>query len=1700
MLAATLSLLANTGLRAKDDNGHTLVRLWREYYSASDSDKPQDALDALATILDEAGRQRLAWDFWDAARLKKEWATRQDWKVRRQAEQDRYDSVEAFGEPVAVYFNRNGKDASELRRYAFEHKDRLCLTFNPEFYADGTHVSALSYSEALIPELHCDWEFVLWDLFLRGQKDTGIEEYFADSYPVGALVEYSKIASDDYDAYRDYVIKYNTRAVSLLARERLLDKEFSDLCASGADSRQFLALSAECDKFIADRKILCGKAEEKAVASCCTGPDNILETLTAKAIGLNMKDGLAEITLRNLQNVRVKVIQDGRTFFDTTLDNPARSFYVPDTLRLKLPALPDGDYTLQCSSDKVSEDFEMFKYTLSLSSRSVASGTGVYVADYMTGEPVRDYTVELLDGSGKVLATADIKGASGFAELPPEMVSKAESSRRTCSLRAVVKDKDGNVRRSGESYRSGFRARKPVSGGEDDVQAEILTDRSAFNPDETVFFKAILYTGRYAFKTIPEGSEVTVTLEDPQGNELSRQTLAAGEYGSVDGSFTLARSERGGLYAIKIYSAGSLLATRRVRVDDFVLPTFDVAFEDAVRLYLEEDSITVQGRVQAYSGHSLGSASATYEVSCWGDRISGGDLALEADGSFSIGFKAPQGQRSISVTVKIADGTGETLEFQTSRHSAAGLGGTLTLDNAATGTCSGGVRGCSILDSGVAVLKFACSHYYGPDLPYPGLAVNYKVSDSSGKVICETASDPDYGLVLPMSSFPSGMYTVEAVARAVSDSGREYVDTQTLGILKCPDSDTSLDADILCMFRDVASDPLAVQIGAARGDLWVVAEIYDSAAGLLDARLVHLGGKRAAPGSLFTLKFTRKASWSGDLTIKLLTFRDGEVYTYTRTAEAPGTAEVMPLEFTRVLDTTRPGTGYTFSFRTAPGAECAVTVFDKSTEAVQPSVWTAPKPRKSPSSSVSFSTLCGRYLCRGADLWPVRVIGYGAAKSSARLMATNAAPDTDEAAVEESAFLPTGPAEVTVRENFANTLAWEPCLRTDAEGNVTFDFTTSDKLSTYYVQVFAHDKAMNAAADRREFKVTIPVKVSLVQPQYLYGGDLYAVSLTVSNNLDTDVPGRVAVRCYDGADYENSQVIGLSQGALTVRAGGSSSFAGYVRVSEKVSEMGILVQFKADNPAFGGDAVFVTVPVSRPVQSLKESHSALLLSGRDAAALADSLRTLFVNVPGSDAVQSEISIRRMLGEALPGEVVPDSDNCLALSKALYAARLLKGLGAGDADDDPEVLGKLLACRNDDGGFAWFEGMSSSPVLTALLLQRFAAMPGLVDDEITRAAVLWLDKMYFTQRERPLWCGGLSLQTYLHTRSLYTGVPFDVSGFDSKVVKQFRKDAKAYLVPSKASDLQGQILAKARRISLCRTLTGSPEGLSLAGAWGLGSNPARKLSKTQRADYESLLQYARPHSSGGWYYPNAVMPFRGLMESELYAHSLLCDLLADIAATDPSQARASQIADGIRLWMMVQKETQQWGDDPAYIEALSSVFHGSGALLDTKVLVLSAGYEKPFKDIKAAGNGFIVSCEYVHDGKVLEEGDVLHVGDKITAQYKIWNGENRSFVRLTVPRPACLRPVEQLSGRYGWRFSPLNVAGWYSVTPQGYRSVLSDRTQYWFDSYPEEDTVVSEDLFVTQEGSFSSPVAVVESLYAPHYRANDSGRAAVRVEP
>ena len=1573
MASAILSIICMSAF-AKDDQGHTLTALWKSYYTAMDQDKPQDQQKILENIKKEALAKKLAWDYYDACEEYVQVRARTNWKNYDEAFDNFHKEIEAFPVPVAAFYLRMGSNSKDLLEFVRKNKAKLEASRNEEFYDRDYRVNGQLYSEVLLQYLHNDYEYALWALFFQREDSPEFSDLVKGKYPEEAFAEYARINWKDRTVKKDelssFAGKYSGKAVAMMARQDLLSMYFDELRDKGT-SQDYQSLRDACKNFVKERDAFSGS--EKAIARLCDNPDDLLETLESKAIGYKIEDGSVEIYLRNLPSVTFQLLQDKKVTWQTEVKNPAGSYYVTDTVRFNLPLMDDGRYDVHCFNGKTDRDDIYERYTVSLAIRKDASGCSLFAADYKTGRPLGLVELVVTDNENKETGRTRVDTANGFASLDKDICSHLQQRSRSRKVYVTYKDAQGYVHRSRDNnvYLS---ERNEYTPDESALHALLITDRTAFNPDETVHFKAILYSGVYSLKNCPAGQKVRARLLDAQGKEINSKELTTNEFGSVAGEFVLKRGERNGWYVLQILVGDRELNSKSLRVDDYVLPTFELIWNHERVYYQPVDKIELKGTILSYSGHGLGAASITYTLRKNWEEIESGSLQVDGQGNFSVEIipDAESDYITYSMEVKVVDATGETKSFETSCH----------------------------------------------------------------------------------------------VQKRRYEEPKEY------------------------FFKDLMpEDGVALRAVAGNQRTWLIASLYGTGDVLLESRLIEFGPEDGAPAQV-EVSYPYKESYPGAITLRLLYFQNGNRYTYNTVARRPDTRYELPLKITRFSDETLPGNTYAFIFSGLPGMEVAASIFDKSTENISSNVWGTARASQTPAASVQEHINTGTDYCSARFYGPVYYAGGGrpvfkSASRAGAVLAVNEAVSYDAVVVDDAMMMDMveqeeevavmgyaaaapeagGPQAGYIRENFANTITWEPFLMADENGEVSLRFTNADKLSTYYVQIFAFDKQMRNDVLRHEMVVTLPVKVAIVEPLYLFRGDRYTPAITLSNSKDQDISGEVEISFYDGTDYKNAPLLSTYKEKITVPALSAASFSHEATIPA-ADNLGILVKFTADNDDFGSDALFTAIPVYEPVQTLTEAHSSLLFTTDNRDDIIARLRAHFINVPGSQATVREISIFQMLGEAIPEKIDITSNNLICLLDSYYANYLLERMGQGrlSAVQKEDVMTRIMACKKSDGGFSWFPEMDSSPILTAVLLEKFALM-GIQVDPVT---VEYLDSQYFHKEKRPYWYGGISMAQYAYIRALYASVPFSRKGIESKEWKEFKKAFKQYLVPKKVRGLNGQILAKTFRIKTLQLLYESQEGLRLASDWGIKLFSASRMRKSLEKDLESLAQYAQPHVSGGQYFPNAVMPWRGQMESELYAHSLLCDLL--------DKYGYANIANGIRLWIMVQKETQQWASDPGYIHALGSVLNAPQEILDTKVVALSASFNKPFEQIKASGNGFTIERKYFLGDKELKEGDIVKVGDRIRAEYRVWSEENRSFVVLRAPRPAGLRPVQQLSS-YIWRC---------------YRSVKAETTEFWFETFAEEKQTITEDFYVTQQGSFRSPVADIECLYAPHYRANDAG--------
>jgi len=1700
-------------LRAAVPEGTVLRKEWKQYDRLARQDLPEDEMTKLETIMSKASDRRLLVDFFEAATRYRDRRISRSWKERDAAGKEMKERILSFGMPVLTAYYYSWEDAALLNDYVVDHADELSKSVTPAFYKSRPPVT----ETASYLDFKDDLEYAAW-LALPWNNDDRIykilEERYGSSYPEIALLEYHKASSSSpvKQKMEDFSRKYQGRGAALLSEDWLLRDKVNGMTSSDTTTSQaFLALKDECSAFQAKVKEM-SRAEKWLRKGRLTAAADGISTLTGKSLTACIENNVVKITFRNTPYADITLLKGKVTIYKARVANPTCSFYVEDTVSHPLPPIEDGRYLLKLKAkdiDAVTVDYD--KSSLSVASREYEGRQWIYVADFMSGRPVEkvDVTVRK-SGEDEVTSSVRDLAIDGYTPLPESLAASLKddvSYSLTCSYR----DSEGKLHKSREIPWDKDAGYAYSDGSQQVEKAVVMVSCGAYKPGDTVKFKAVAYRGDIysALRTFDAGETIKATMRSQRftgDNDRSQElSLVTNEFGSVAGEFVIPEDAEGGYYWISVTCDKKALGSVLFRVDEYVLPTYGITLDDDKCFWFKGDTVTVSGTVKSYSGHALTSATLSYMC----DK-SAGFASIDGDGTFSFSF-VPENRHS-TCKIKVTDATGETCEASRSIVVRRAKDDTdFRLSGAAVGS-NAQIDGSSRMDYIMVndpATKF--SFMWSSD-QFDGVVaapVSYRVTHD-GTLVHEGEVQMGEQFTLGFTG-KSGLLEIEAVTVLSDQEGGRHETTRKFKVLYLADDADVIDAPVENFLKPLPGGSVKVQFGAGLGDVWAVAELWGCDHRLLRRENIHLTGGRGAAGSLRVLDWGYEEDWPEVVMLKLLYFRNGQCYRLNHSFSRPIKQLKMPVEFSRFQDNTLPGNGYEFAVHALPQSECLVSVYDASTDKINRNTWQTVSLNRMPAFSPFERHECGscdserpvRILYKATAASGVRIRGRASSASDYYFAADYAeeavalqsvsyanssdmmvgyAPQMEEVSVED----------VAVRSDFADILAFEPFLRTGDDGEVSFRINTSDKLSTYHVSVYAHDKDMHNGALVRDMVVSVPVKLSVVQPRILFEGDRYVLHATVSNSSDEDVDGIFGIDAYDGDSWKDAPVLSHAQGKAHVPANGSAELSLPIGKVPHCGSgvMGIKLAFACRN-AEGrtvSDGMFVTVPVEMPAQEITEAHSALLKGNGDRKRLTDSLMAQFSNGKKADTQTSEILISDQLRAVLDQSSDTDAEDAISVSSAMVF-RLLASHLKGESADAGGYVRSLLALQSSEGGFAWFKGMEASAQVTAVVLERLARLkalgilPSAFTDEVVSSAVKYLDSKFFAASKPSMWRPMLSSGQYFYVRSLYADVPFGV-----KLSSQMKSDDRDYLTPSK-DYAYGCVFYKARRIRTIANLQSSEAGVALAKAWGVKLLTSRRLDKTLEKDLASLMQYAVAHPSGGIFYPNAVMPWRGLMESELYAHSFICDLFRDIEKAYPEHAaRASEISEGIRLWIMVQKETQKWESDPAFAEAVSSVMDGSKSLMDTRVLVLKRTVKLPFSQIRKAGNGMTLSTSYSvkrgDDWVEIKSGEVLPVGEKVRATYKLWSEENRSFVRLSVPRPGCLVPVEQRSG-YGW---------WGC-----YRRVRVRATEYYWEVFPEEKTTLTEDFYVSQEGTFTAPAAEVESAYAPHYRANTAASLAIRTE-
>ncbi|PQV48275.1 alpha-2-macroglobulin family protein [Jejuia pallidilutea] len=110
---------------------------------------------------------------------------------------------------------------------------------------------------------------------------------------------------------------------------------------------------------------------------------------------------------------------------------------------------------------------------------------------------------------------------------------------------------------------------------------------------------------------------------------------------------------------------------------------------------------------------------------------------------------------------------------------------------------------------------------------------------------------------------------------------------------------------------------------------------------------------------------------------------------------------------------------------------------------------------------------------------------------------------------------------IKIRKNLQETAFFFPQLQTDAEGNISFSFTTPESLTQWKLQLLAHTKTLESATTRLTAVTQKELMVIPNAPRFLREGDNITISTKIANLSDKALSGEAKLVLTDAISGEN---------------------------------------------------------------------------------------------------------------------------------------------------------------------------------------------------------------------------------------------------------------------------------------------------------------------------------------------------------------------------------------------------------------------------------------------------------------------------------------------------------------------------------------------------------------------------------------------------
>ncbi len=853
-----------------------------------------------------------------------------------------------------------------------------------------------------------------------------------------------------------------------------------------------------------------------------------------------------------------------------------------------------------------------------------------------------------------------------------------------------------------------------------------------------------------------------------------------------------------------------------------------------------------------------------------------------------------------------------------------------------------------------------------------------------------------------------------------------------------------------------------------------------------------------------------------------------------------------------------------------------------------------------------FTKTYDRLIALPGAMDEVIVVGYGGRRSLRESVSMMAAPVAAEASMDNNVMMKAElladqstekdeqqaakpeQTDQPVRKDFRETAFFFPQLRTNPDGTVTFSFTLPEALTKWKFQAFGHTKELAFGYGTHEIITQKELMVQPNIPRFVRIGDKVAISAKVVNLSDKTLEGRARLLLMDAATGESLNQrfeAAADDVSFAVPAGQSTPVLFPVSVPDGYADP-VTVRITATAGEFndGEDNILPvltnqmlvteTLPLSLRGTGSRSFTFEKLLNSKPGGTLKNyGLTVEYTGNPAWYAVQAlpylmeypydcaEQTWNRYYANALAAHIANSSPRIEQIFKTwrdLDTSALLSNLQKNqelksllleetpwvlEAKSEAEqkrnlallfdlvkmkaeaegALAKLQQMQQPDGSFPWFAGGPDDRFVTQYILSGIGHLHRLTNADqqqrqtlngIVFQALNYLDtrlakdyaELLRSKTDLKKYAPSALIIQYLYMRSFFT--EFEVLP-DAK---------KAY----------GYYLGR-----LAATWTGQSKYLQAMTALTLSRTGNKTVAN---AIIKSLKETAIRNDELGTYWKNVRRSW-WWQDAPIEQHALLVEAFEEVAAD-------REMADGIRTWLLTNKQTNRWESTKATAEACYALLlRGSEWLSDSpEVKIVTGPTTISSAEGKESGTGYIktgipgdkvspahgkielsvsgssgvngrpswggVYWQYFEDldkitfsetplklkkqlfvetntdhGPVLrplENGNEVKVGDKVKVRIELAVDRDMEYVHMKDMRASGLEPVNVISS-YKWQGGLVY-----------YESTKDAATNFFFNYLPKGKYVFEYPLNVSHQGDFSNGVTTIQCMYAPEFTAHSEG--------